>query len=200
MNLMRPFASSPEGRSAACKDETVVREKSSGVSETRISSASSQTGVAGVTHISGSSPENGQLAKDAALTIVRRSSSKRGNHSGGNQATTINLRENPQDNLECGEIGGGGGGASDDSTSECYVVERMQSVTLTSSGDELDNVDLATENLPAVDTPDACDKAAMRLRSLLRQLQRGEISAEILQKNLHYAARVLEAVFIDETK
>lgn len=39
-----------------------------------------------------------------------------------------------------------------------------------------------------------------RLRCLLRQLQRGEISAELLQKNLHYAARVLEAVFIDETK
>nr|CAD7198413.1 unnamed protein product [Timema douglasi] len=66
--------------------------------------------------------------------------------------------------------------------------------------DTLDAVDLATDNLPAVDTPDACDKAAIRLRCLLRQLQRGEISAELLQKNLHYAARVLEAVFIDETK
>ncbi|KDR18814.1 Calcium/calmodulin-dependent 3',5'-cyclic nucleotide phosphodiesterase 1C, partial [Zootermopsis nevadensis] len=64
----------------------------------------------------------------------------------------------------------------------------------------LDAVDLDTDNLPAVDTPDACDKAAVRLRCLLRQLQRGEISAELLQKNLHYAARVLEAVFIDETK
>lgn len=39
-----------------------------------------------------------------------------------------------------------------------------------------------------------------RLRSLLRMLQHGEISAEVLQKNLHYAARVLEAVFLDETK
>ncbi|XP_059616394.1 dual specificity calcium/calmodulin-dependent 3',5'-cyclic nucleotide phosphodiesterase 1-like isoform X2 [Phlebotomus argentipes] len=177
-------ASSPEGR-AACKDDSVVREKSSGFSETR---ASAQAGVTGVTHMQSTSPENGQLAKDAALTIVRRSSSK--SKSGGNQ--TINLRENPQDSLECSEVG-------DDITNECDVVERMQSVTLTSSGDELDNVDLATDNLPAVDTPDACDKAAMRLRSLLRQLQRGEISAEILQKNLHYAARVLEAVFIDET-
>uniref|UniRef100_A0A182I7H3 Uncharacterized protein n=2 Tax=Anopheles arabiensis TaxID=7173 RepID=A0A182I7H3_ANOAR len=76
------------------------------------------------------------------------------------------------------------------------VANRTESTT----GDELDNVDLATDNLPAVDTPDACDKAAVRLRCLLRQLQRGEISAELLQKNLHYAARVLEAVFIDETK
>ncbi|XP_025152402.1 calcium/calmodulin-dependent 3',5'-cyclic nucleotide phosphodiesterase 1A isoform X7 [Harpegnathos saltator] len=64
----------------------------------------------------------------------------------------------------------------------------------------LDNVDLTTDSLPAVDTPDACDKAALRLRCLLRQLQHGEISAELLQRNLHYAARVLEAVFIDETK
>ncbi|KOX72593.1 Calcium/calmodulin-dependent 3',5'-cyclic nucleotide phosphodiesterase 1C [Melipona quadrifasciata] len=38
------------------------------------------------------------------------------------------------------------------------------------------------------------------LRCLLRQLQHGEISAELLQRNLHYAARVLEAVFLDETK
>ncbi|KAJ9592933.1 hypothetical protein L9F63_015393, partial [Diploptera punctata] len=66
--------------------------------------------------------------------------------------------------------------------------------------ESLDAIDLTTDNLPAVDTPDACDKAAIRLRCLLRQLQRGEISAELLQKNLHYAARVLEAVFIDETK
>ncbi|XP_059220675.1 dual specificity calcium/calmodulin-dependent 3',5'-cyclic nucleotide phosphodiesterase 1 isoform X6 [Stomoxys calcitrans] len=62
------------------------------------------------------------------------------------------------------------------------------------------SVDLATENLPAVDTPDACDKAALRLRYLLRMLSAGEISADVLQKNLHYAARVLEAVFIDESK
>lgn len=39
-----------------------------------------------------------------------------------------------------------------------------------------------------------------RLRYLLRQLNRGEISAETLQKNLQYAAKVLEAVYIDETK
>ncbi|XP_055375877.1 dual specificity calcium/calmodulin-dependent 3',5'-cyclic nucleotide phosphodiesterase 1-like [Condylostylus longicornis] len=64
---------------------------------------------------------------------------------------------------------------------------------------DIDTIDLTTDQLPAVDTPDACDKAAIRLRCLLRLLQRGEISAEVLQKNLHYAARVLEAVFIDET-
>ncbi|XP_041979582.1 calcium/calmodulin-dependent 3',5'-cyclic nucleotide phosphodiesterase 1-like isoform X2 [Aricia agestis] len=66
--------------------------------------------------------------------------------------------------------------------------------------EQLDQLDLDTEHLPAVDTPDACDKAALRLRYLLRQLNRGEIPAETLQKNLQYAAKVLEAVYIDETK
>lgn len=64
----------------------------------------------------------------------------------------------------------------------------------------LEAVDLGTENLPAVDTPDACDKAALRLRALLRQLQHGEISADLLSKNLMFAVKVLETVYIDETK
>lgn len=42
-------------------------------------------------------------------------------------------------------------------------LETMQSSTIrNATGDEVENVDLATENLPAVDTPDACDKAAIR--------------------------------------
>lgn len=44
------------------------------------------------------------------------------------------------------------------------------------------------------------DRHYHRLRCLLKLLQRGDVSAEILQKNLHYAARVLEALYIDETK
>jgi hypothetical protein len=35
----------------------------------------------------------------------------------------------------------------------------MQPTTLS---EDLDSIDLTTENLPAVDTPDACDKAAVR--------------------------------------
>ncbi|XP_022114733.1 calcium/calmodulin-dependent 3',5'-cyclic nucleotide phosphodiesterase 1 isoform X2 [Pieris rapae] len=66
--------------------------------------------------------------------------------------------------------------------------------------EQLDQLDLDTEHLPAVDTPDACDKAALRLRYLLRQINRGEIPVETLQKNIQYAAKVLEAVYIDETK
>ncbi|XP_011178630.2 dual specificity calcium/calmodulin-dependent 3',5'-cyclic nucleotide phosphodiesterase 1 isoform X6 [Zeugodacus cucurbitae] len=70
------------------------------------------------------------------------------------------------------------------------------------SGDDkcATSLDLATENLPAVDTPDACDKAAVRLRCLLHLLNTGDISNDVLQRNLHYAARVLEAVFLDESK
>lgn len=36
---------------------------------------------------------------------------------------------------------------------------KMQPTTLS---EDLDSIDLTTENLPAVDTPDACDKAAVR--------------------------------------
>ncbi|XP_037810159.1 calcium/calmodulin-dependent 3',5'-cyclic nucleotide phosphodiesterase 1 isoform X2 [Lucilia sericata] len=81
-----------------------------------------------------------------------------------------------------------------ENTREDSASSAASGLTITSS-----TVDLATENLPAVDTPDACDKAALRLRSLLRMLNTGEIQADVLQKNLHYAARVLEAVFLDES-
>ncbi|XP_023315954.1 calcium/calmodulin-dependent 3',5'-cyclic nucleotide phosphodiesterase 1-like isoform X9 [Trichogramma pretiosum] len=115
---------------------------------------------------------NGQLSKQGTLTITRRSSAKNRTNTSGSFESTCHSN-----------------------SPEAYP--RGQSVDI----DEiLDNVDLATESLPAIDTPDACDKAALRLRCLLRKLQHGEISADLLQKNLHYAARVLEAVFIDETK
>lgn len=38
---------------------------------------------------------------------------------------------------------------------------KMQPTT-SSLNDDLESVDLNTDNLPAVDTPDACDKAALR--------------------------------------
>ncbi|XP_012224652.1 dual specificity calcium/calmodulin-dependent 3',5'-cyclic nucleotide phosphodiesterase 1-like isoform X4 [Linepithema humile] len=140
------------------------------------------TGCSGASGMASSRPRNpssspgrnGQLAKQGTLTIVRRSSGKSKTVSGGSFESSP-----PPHNPD----------------TPSYL--SSQSVDL----DEiLDNVDLTTDSLPAVDTPDACDKAALRLRCLLRQLQHGEISAELLQRNLHYAARVLEAVFIDETK
>jgi hypothetical protein len=42
-----------------------------------------------------------------------------------------------------------------------YLENRLK-MQPTSNVDNLENVDLTTENLPAVDTPDACDKAALR--------------------------------------
>ncbi|XP_030556528.1 calcium/calmodulin-dependent 3',5'-cyclic nucleotide phosphodiesterase 1 isoform X3 [Drosophila novamexicana] len=56
-----------------------------------------------------------------------------------------------------------------------------------------------TETLPPVDTPDALNKAAVRIRSLLRRMDHEAVAYEDMQRNLHYAARVLEAVFIDES-
>ncbi|XP_033249994.1 calcium/calmodulin-dependent 3',5'-cyclic nucleotide phosphodiesterase 1 isoform X4 [Drosophila miranda] len=56
-----------------------------------------------------------------------------------------------------------------------------------------------TESLPPVDTPDALNKAAGRIRSLLRRMDHETVAYEDMQRNLHYAARVLEAVFIDES-
>ncbi|KAH8248868.1 hypothetical protein KR032_003927 [Drosophila birchii] len=57
-----------------------------------------------------------------------------------------------------------------------------------------------TESLPPVDTPDALNKAALRIRSLLRRMDHETVAYEDMQRNLHYAARVLEAVFIDESR
>ncbi|KRJ97589.1 calcium/calmodulin-dependent 3',5'-cyclic nucleotide phosphodiesterase 1 isoform X2 [Drosophila yakuba] len=57
-----------------------------------------------------------------------------------------------------------------------------------------------TESLPPVDTPDALNKAAGRIRSLLRRMDHEAVAYEDMQRNLHYAARVLEAVFIDESR
>ncbi|XP_052125073.1 atherin-like isoform X3 [Frankliniella occidentalis] len=115
---------------------------------------------------------NGQLAQQGSLTIVRRSSTKKAVNNTPVGPTVIR-----------GGAPGPPGAPPDDSL----------------AGD-LESLDLTTECLPAVDTPDACDKAAFRLRCLLRQLQLGQVSADLLQSNLLYAARVLEAVFIDETK
>ncbi|XP_058449978.1 dual specificity calcium/calmodulin-dependent 3',5'-cyclic nucleotide phosphodiesterase 1-like isoform X2 [Malaya genurostris] len=168
---------------------------------------------------------NGQIAKQGSLTIVRRTNSRKTTHILSPQQEpfdydTLDYQNQQQlegddskqqqplseselafvnqqlsRELESMQPTAGSGSGSPPSSAVAVANPRAELAT----GDEMDTVDLATDNLPAVDTPDACDKAALRLRCLLRQLQRGEISAELLQKNLHYAARVLEAVFIDET-
>ncbi|XP_022175745.1 calcium/calmodulin-dependent 3',5'-cyclic nucleotide phosphodiesterase 1A-like isoform X1 [Myzus persicae] len=62
----------------------------------------------------------------------------------------------------------------------------------------LDDIDLSLEGMPSFDSSEAVDKAALRLRCLLRHLRKGEISAEVLHKNLFFAAKVLESAFLDE--
>ncbi|XP_072524802.1 dual specificity calcium/calmodulin-dependent 3',5'-cyclic nucleotide phosphodiesterase 1A isoform X2 [Salminus brasiliensis] len=56
------------------------------------------------------------------------------------------------------------------------------------------------EDFPVTDGPYAMEKTALRLRCLVKQLERGEASLVDLKKNLEYAASVLESVYIEETR
>ncbi|XP_042331687.1 calcium/calmodulin-dependent 3',5'-cyclic nucleotide phosphodiesterase 1C isoform X4 [Sceloporus undulatus] len=60
--------------------------------------------------------------------------------------------------------------------------------------------EVLAEELPPVESPEALVKTSFRLRSLVKQLERGEASVVDLKKNLEYAATVLESVYIDETR
>ncbi|XP_030623460.1 calcium/calmodulin-dependent 3',5'-cyclic nucleotide phosphodiesterase 1A [Chanos chanos] len=60
--------------------------------------------------------------------------------------------------------------------------------------------EILADELPAIDGPDAMEKTAIRLRCLVKQLERGEASVVDLKKNLEYAASVLESVYIEETR
>ncbi|XP_054870120.1 dual specificity calcium/calmodulin-dependent 3',5'-cyclic nucleotide phosphodiesterase 1C isoform X4 [Amphiprion ocellaris] len=60
--------------------------------------------------------------------------------------------------------------------------------------------EILADDLPATDEPDATEKTAIRLRCLVKQLERGEASLADLKKNLEYAASVLESVYIEETR
>ncbi|XP_065132777.1 dual specificity calcium/calmodulin-dependent 3',5'-cyclic nucleotide phosphodiesterase 1A isoform X1 [Paramisgurnus dabryanus] len=59
--------------------------------------------------------------------------------------------------------------------------------------------EILADELP-LDGPDATEKTAVRLRCLVKQLERGEASLVDLKKNLEYAASVLESVYIEETR
>uniref|UniRef100_A0AAY4AKG8 Phosphodiesterase n=2 Tax=Denticeps clupeoides TaxID=299321 RepID=A0AAY4AKG8_9TELE len=60
--------------------------------------------------------------------------------------------------------------------------------------------EILADELPASDGPEATEKTAIRLRCLVKQLERGEASLVDLKKNLEYAASVLESVYIEETR
>ncbi|XP_074602240.1 phosphodiesterase 1c isoform X2 [Brevipalpus obovatus] len=57
-----------------------------------------------------------------------------------------------------------------------------------------------TSTFPPVDTVEACDKAALRLRELAQHLDHGEVPISVLKKTLQYAACVLDTVTMDETR
>ncbi|XP_042574936.1 calcium/calmodulin-dependent 3',5'-cyclic nucleotide phosphodiesterase 1A-like isoform X2 [Cyprinus carpio] len=60
--------------------------------------------------------------------------------------------------------------------------------------------EILADELPSTDVPEATEKTAVRLRCLVKQLERGEASLVDLKKNLEYAATVLESVYIEETR
>ncbi|XP_050640785.1 dual specificity calcium/calmodulin-dependent 3',5'-cyclic nucleotide phosphodiesterase 1C [Macaca thibetana thibetana] len=60
--------------------------------------------------------------------------------------------------------------------------------------------EILADELPQLDSPEVLVKTSFRLRSLVKQLERGEASVVDLKKNLEYAATVLESVYIDETR
>ncbi|XP_052814489.1 dual specificity calcium/calmodulin-dependent 3',5'-cyclic nucleotide phosphodiesterase 1-like isoform X3 [Mya arenaria] len=88
------------------------------------------------------------------------------------------------------------------SNSRTKVVSNNSSRTSSVASLESDSyasVDLGTDKLPPVDVPEASHVCSLRLKHIVRKLQKEDISKEDLLKNLEYAAQVLETVYIDET-
>ncbi|XP_056869174.1 dual specificity calcium/calmodulin-dependent 3',5'-cyclic nucleotide phosphodiesterase 1A isoform X1 [Takifugu flavidus] len=60
--------------------------------------------------------------------------------------------------------------------------------------------EILADELPVPEEPDALESAAIRLRCLVKQLDKGEASLVDLKKNLEYAASVLEFLYTEETR
>ncbi|XP_029004477.1 dual specificity calcium/calmodulin-dependent 3',5'-cyclic nucleotide phosphodiesterase 1A [Betta splendens] len=60
--------------------------------------------------------------------------------------------------------------------------------------------EVLADALPNPDAPDAMEKTAIRLRCLVRQLEKGEASVADLKKNLEFAASVLENLYFEENR
>nr|CAH0111329.1 unnamed protein product [Daphnia galeata] len=56
-------------------------------------------------------------------------------------------------------------------------------------------IEMASANAPS---SEVCENASLRLKCLLRLLDKGEVRPEVMQKNLKLAIQVLDAVYIDE--
>lgn len=73
----------------------------------------------------------------------------------------------------------------------------MQSST---DDEAVDAIDLKVDNMPPAEAPEACETAALRLRSIMKQLKGGEVPVEVLQRNLQFAVQVLEAVYTEDVR
>ncbi|CAG5126987.1 unnamed protein product, partial [Candidula unifasciata] len=65
--------------------------------------------------------------------------------------------------------------------------------------DSYASADLGTDKLPPADTSEALHACSLRLRNLVRRLEKDELNKDDMKKNLEYAASVLETVYVDET-
>lgn len=88
------------------------------------------------------------FSEDSGLTIVRRLSGKNKQQS---EVADNQLEQYIYSDSETSVPSG-----------FCSFIENRLKMQPTSLNDNLDSIDLTTESLPAVDTPDACDKAALR--------------------------------------
>jgi hypothetical protein len=92
---------------------------------------------------------------DSGLTIVRRASGKKSQQQHQQLQSELYDSQLEQFSEESDR-------QPISATSRYTFVDNRLKMQPTSVNNELDSIDLATENLPAVDTPDACDKAALR--------------------------------------
>ncbi|XP_069007860.1 LOW QUALITY PROTEIN: dual specificity calcium/calmodulin-dependent 3',5'-cyclic nucleotide phosphodiesterase 1A [Embiotoca jacksoni] len=60
--------------------------------------------------------------------------------------------------------------------------------------------EILADELPVPEAPDAMEKTAIRLRCLVKLLERGEASVGDLKKNLEFAASVLESLCVEEIR
>lgn len=88
---------------------------------------------------------------DSGLTIVRRLSGKKSQQH--HEASDYQLEQYICDDSQPSSVTSG---------FRSFLENRLTMQPTSALSDDLDSIDLTTESLPAVDTPDACDKAALR--------------------------------------
>ncbi|KAJ8352165.1 hypothetical protein SKAU_G00236410 [Synaphobranchus kaupii] len=93
--------------------------------------------------------------------------------------------------------------------SACQLPSHLRTLTMDSLVSDTDNLE-SSLNYPKTKQTDNMwmrlkgmqkyKSASQRLRCLVKQLEKGEVNVLDLKKNIEYAASVLEAVYIDETR